>query len=458
MFLLLGVGALVGHFLRVWWLRVAEEADRSSVVATAPWSEPDFDPETGWSDSTVGGEFDETLLNELALPGLAAPYPDTLPLSSESIGSVSPRIGGNAETSSTADRDSALDADQSAEAIEPHGPELDAARPSVVGITTIHRRGSFDEDRAESYGDADGLPPSSNASSFGTGVLFDPAGLVLTALHVVADPEQILVQVPGVGTREAQLVGADPSTDLAVLRLESRLVPGDSDGTSREHFATATFASEYDVARGDIVFALANAYHFREPLSAGVVEEVVAHIRHVAVPPVHITNEYLKFDAASAPGTSGSPVFDRRGEVVGVLTRSGRAGKDSYALTSRTVRRVLDAMERGGGRVDRGHLGVSVQPVRPEGRLRGLVPEDGIGVLVDEAHPGYPAERSGLQTGDVIVRYEGRTIPNLSTFYEWVTWSEPGSMVELEVVRGDQPIAPVAVQLGTVGDPPGETG
>ena len=300
-----------------------------------------------------------------------------------------------------------------------------AARDGVVGVRTIHRP-------------AVGAPDATHDEglSRGTGFLLHSGGIVVTAHHVVADPHSIIVELPGFGPRQAELIGEDPPTDVAVLRI---LDPP-------EDLPSLQLGRSEDVQQGDWVVTIGNPLRLRQTVGAGVVGFVG---RHLDADEYGITNEHLQFGAPAYPGSSGSPVLDMQGTVVGMTTRSAVGGDGfAFAVTARVIRNVLASMARNSGRVRRAFLGAGVELVHGGPRLGQHPCAEGLAVELTAVLEGRAADRAGLRCGDVIVRVGGQPIESLGDFYDTLTWAEPGSAVELLVARGFDPPRPITVELG----------
>lgn len=318
-------------------------------------------------------------------------------------------------------------------------PVVAAARDAVVGVRTIHRMDPevLLEDQPAPEDAAEGV-------TRGTGFVIHEDGLVVTAQHVVARPNMIVVEIPGYGSRAADVVGEDPVTDIAVLRIVDP--PAD--------LPSLPLGRSEDVFQGDWVVTIGNPLLLRQTVAAGVVGYVG---RHIGQGGDGVTNEHLQFGAPAYPGSSGSPVLDAYGDVVGMTTRAAAEGEGfAFAVTSGVMRRVIGSMERNGGHVRRAHFGCGVRLASGRPRL-GVHPDaEGIAVELWSVAKGYAAHRAGLRDGDVVVALDGRPIESLASFYDALTWAEPGTEVSLEVVRGPERLGAIAVELGELGDPPQE--
>ncbi len=302
-------------------------------------------------------------------------------------------------------------------------PIVRAVAPAVVGIRTIHRQVP-----ASKPGDAP------TGVSRGTGFVFHGEGLILTAHHVVANPGTVIVEFPDLGELEAELVGEDASTDLAVVRLIDPPVD----------LSVVRFGQSRNLLAGDWIVMIGNPLGFKRTVDVGIVSH---YGRTLAPGGLTITNEYLQVSATSFPGSSGSPIVDMHGEVVGIAIRSAReAPRMSFAIPSDVIGNVIESMERHDGRVRRAYLGVSLSDAAAGAGANG--------VQLSAVTPGQPAARAGLHKGDLVARFEGRPVTSVTQLYDWITWSEPRSTVRLDVVRAGRRLPSLAVELGEVGDLP----
>jgi serine protease Do len=326
-------------------------------------------------------------------------------------------------------------------------PVVELVRDAVVAVRTEHDVLAGAQP-SEAHDIVDG-------ESRGTGFVFDPKGLVLTAHHLVVAARRIEVEIAGLGTLRATVVGDDATTDLAVLRIESPPRP----------LTSVVIASTEDVRQGDWIVTVGNPLSFRRTVGAGVVGYVGRHLRHDGLT---VSNEYLQYSAPVHPGSSGSPVFDLAGRVIGMTTRAAADGEGlGFAVGGRTIRKVLEVMERDEGRVRRAQLGIAFRERMPEGPgiepartpradaahdpRGGPLRDAGVAIEVTEVVKGQAAERAGLRVGDIILSLDAEPLTSAGDFYDRVTWSRPGREVLLVVHRDGQALGPVAVALGEVG-------
>ncbi len=309
---------------------------------------------------------------------------------------------------------------------------------AASGIVAVRARLSPGIDAATAAGLASarefsvGQPDVRNGSGF----VVHARGLVVTSRHVVVSAHRIDVVLPRHGTQRAELVGEDPATDLALLRLvapPAGLTPlplGDS----------------RDLRAGDWIVAVGSPLGFAQTVTAGVVSFVG---RHLPVSDFGVTNEYLQFSAPVNPGSSGGPVLDLAGRVVGLTTQAAiEAQGISFAVPSHALRWALEAMERQpDGRVRRGYLGI-------EFASRAGMDEAGAptrGAVIVRVAAGEPADRAGLRRGDVVLRVDGEPIADAQDLHESIVRRDPGARIALALLRDGEIQDPIEAVLGEVG-------
>src|SRR5512132_596434 len=254
----------------------------------------------------------------------------------------------------------------------------------------------------------------------GSGVIVSGDGYVLTNHHVVAGADRIRVTLADRRELAARLVGSDPHTDIAVLKVEG------------ERLAPAALGDSTRVRVGPLALAMGNPFGVGQTVTMGI-------IGAVSRGRMGITDyeDFLQTDAAINPGNSGGPLVDVEGRVIGVNTAiitAGGGGNEGvgFAVPSDLARSVMDQLVRG-GRVVRGWLGVGVEDVgSAEAEQRGGSLE---GALVGEVTPRGPGARAGLQRGDIVVALDGEPIADSRALRLRIAARPPGSAVRLEVLR-----------------------
>jgi serine protease Do len=265
----------------------------------------------------------------------------------------------------------------------------------------------------------------------GSGFVFGadrPAGsktsFILTNRHVVEDATKIMVRLQDGREFEAEVIGVDPQSDVAVLGIDAAGLPALPLGDS----------SRLEV--GDWALAIGNPFGLRHTLTVGVVSAKGRTSLGISD-----YEDFIQTDAAINPGNSGGPLVNLEGEVVGmntaIFSQSGGYMGIGFAIPIDLARHVANQLIEG-GEVVRGYLGVVIQALTPA-----LADSFGLdrarGILVAQVAEGSPAARSGLAPGDVVVSYRGRSVDQIGTFRNRVAQTEPGSRVELGILRdGDE--------------------
>ncbi len=262
----------------------------------------------------------------------------------------------------------------------------------------------------------------------GSGFLIDPAGVLLTNWHVVDRAEKVSVIVTGRdGRYDAEIVGTDKQTDVAVLRLVPR--------AGEPPFAHAKLGDSDKLSVGEWVIAIGNPYGLEGSVSLGIVSAKGRDLRTE-----QLLNDFIQTDAMIDHGSSGGPLINLRGEVVGINSR-GQGRGIGFTIPINTAKRVsgdlLDA-----GRIARGYLGVTIQPL-PRELARYWGEPDLHGVVVGSVARGSPAEVAGIEVGDVLTSFDGEALraekdEDLGQFQRLVALKSVGKEVAIEVARGGE--------------------
>jgi serine protease Do len=328
-----------------------------------------------------------------------------------------------------------------------HAPMVEAVAPSVVTVYTskaMPQRRMITPFQEEDpswrffFGEPGPRHGNPRQSGQGSGVVVAADGIILTNNHVVAGADQIEVQLLGSKEKtKATLVGADPKTDVAVLRIEAKgLHP-------------ITFADSDKVRVGDLAFAVGNPFGVGQTVSMGIISATgrgdVGIVDY---------EDFLQTDASINPGNSGGALVDSLGRLMGVNTaivsRGGGNIGIGFAVPANLAKRVMDQLIDG-GKVVRGFLGVQIGEVTPE-LARKFRVEAGKGALVGEVVEGGPAAKAGVKAGDVILRIGEMMVSDPRHLRMQVAGVRPGSEVALTVHR-DGKDEQLTV---TIGELPGE--
>ena len=314
----------------------------------------------------------------------------------------------------------------------------DAVRPSLVSIIT---------DKVEPTADSSG-PAVLQNRVLGSGFVIDTLGHILTCNHVVANYEDLTVRFSDDKTysgTEVTVVGQDPVTDLAVIRV-----------TAKRAFVSATLANSDELRVGQSVMAMGSPFGLEGTATAGIVSGLSRWGQPKSSGPDF--QDFIQTDALVNPGNSGGPLVDLQGRVVGVnsfirTTRSGPTGI-GFATPINLAKSVAEQLIKNRN-VTRGFLGISTQPIT-EGIRQALGLQSRDGVLVSSVDPGRPGDSAGVAPGDVVVTIDGKPIPDARWFQSEVAGRTPGTTLTLGLVRrGQKKLVNVTLGSWTVPVQPG---
>ncbi|MGH9449228.1 MAG: S1C family serine protease [Terriglobia bacterium] len=266
-----------------------------------------------------------------------------------------------------------------------------------------------------------GRRPDRDPQGSGSGFIFTPDGFILTNSHVAHGADKIEVALAGGGNHRAELVGDDPHTDLAVLRISApNLVP-------------APLGNSQPLRAGQLVIAIGNPYGFECTVTAGVVSGLGRSLRARSG---RLIDNIIQTDAALNPGNSGGPLVNSRGEVIGVNTAIIRPAQGiCFAIAINTATFIAGRLIKD-GRIKRSYIGVAGQDVPLQRRLVRLhdLPVES-GVLVTSLEPASAAARAGLREGDIIVGYAAQPIRGIDDLHRLLTDSRVGVSAPLTILR-----------------------
>jgi serine protease Do len=270
----------------------------------------------------------------------------------------------------------------------------------------------------------------------GSGVIVRSDGVILTNNHVVHGADDIRVTLQNKKSYKAKVLGTDPRTDLAVVKIDATGLTALPLGTS-------------DPLRvGDIVFAIGDPYGVGETVTMGIIS--AKGRTNVSIEGPQSIQDFIQTDAAINPGNSGGALINTKGQVVGINTAIVSGGREGgnigigFAIPIDLAKSVMDQIIAH-GKVIRGQLGVYVQPLSPEmAKQFGL--SEAEGALVASVNPGSAAAKAGIKQGDIILKFNGQTVANNNELVLKVTQTPPGTTVHLEVFR-DGKTLPISVTL-----------
>jgi serine protease Do len=330
---------------------------------------------------------------------------------------------------------------------DPIADLAERALPSVVNIWTTRvvklDGGSFgmpfetDPRFRELFGDRsfspEEVPRERRERSLGSGVIVSADGLVLTNNHVVEQADEIRATLADRREVTAKLVGRDPKSDLAVLRLEGV-----------KDLRPLAFGDSNRLRLGDVVLAIGNPFGVGQTVTMGIVSaKGRANLRIVDY------EDFIQTDAAINPGNSGGALVNMAGELVGIntaiLSRTGGSQGIGFAIPSSMAKPILDSLVQN-GKVVRGWLGIGIQDLTSDlARAFDLGSSDG--VLVSDVAAGSPAEKAGLRRGDVIRRVDGQVVDSSAHLRNVIASRAPGTKARIELVRSGKPVS-LDVSLG----------
>ena len=330
---------------------------------------------------------------------------------------------------------------------------VEEASPAVVNISTRQKMPERAVAGQPGLPDLEGLPPmfreffersipqmprnpggrQREAQSLGSGFIISADGYIMTNNHVVADADEIIVRLSDRSELEAKLIGADPRSDVALLKVEGKGLP------------VVRLGKADDLKVGEWVLAIGSPFGFDHSVTAGIVSAKGRNLPSDSYVP------FIQTDVAINPGNSGGPLFNLKGEVVGInsqiFTRSGGFMGLSFAIPMEVAMQVADQL-KADGKVTRGWLGVVIQEVNKDlAESFGL--DKPAGALVAQVLEDGPADKGGLQVGDVILSLNGRPIIMSADLPHLVGGLKPGEKADLDIVR-DGSRKKLSVTIGTL--------
>jgi putative serine protease PepD len=253
----------------------------------------------------------------------------------------------------------------------------------------------------------------------GTGFLIDKGGTVVTNAHVVENNKRVTVRFGANQSHSADVLGADPSSDLAVISIDSGDLPKD--------VKPLHFADSRNVSVGDTAIAIGNPFGLDRTATEGIVSGIG---RHIAAPNGYSIDQVIQTDAPINPGNSGGPLLDDSGAVIGVNSQIATGGTQGnigigFAVPSNAAREVVPRLAKG-EQITRAYLGLETSPASPGGD---------VGAEVQRAVPGAPGQQAGIQVGDVILKLDGKDVNEPADVSAAIADKHPGDEVEIELER-----------------------
>jgi serine protease Do len=285
------------------------------------------------------------------------------------------------------------------------------------------------------------VPRNQREHALGSGVIVSPDGLIVTNNHVVAKATDIEVTLSDKRSFKGKVVGADPQTDVAVIKIEGK------------NLATAPFGNSDQLKVGDTVMAFGNPFGQYFTVTRGSVSALGRSEMGIEGP--QGIEDFIQTDAAINPGNSGGALVNVQGQVIGINTailsgNSGPGGEGGFmgigfAIPSNMAKHVMEQLVKT-GKVSRGYLGVQITPLDQDLANQFKVP-DTSGALVEDVSPGGPADKAGIKNGDVIRKLNGQVVADAGQLTAMVTSMSPGSDANLDIWRDGKEMQ-IKVTLG----------
>ncbi len=321
----------------------------------------------------------------------------------------------------------------------------ESVTPAIVNIQTTQvvnvQQSPFFQDPffRQFFGGPFNIPRKQREHALGSGVIVTPDGVIVTNNHVVAKASDVRVMLADKRVFKAKVIGADPDTDVAVIRIDAKDLPA------------VPFGDSSALKVGHIVLAFGNPFGLNFTVTRGIVSAVGR-----AGLGIESFEDFIQTDAAINPGNSGGALVDIHGRLVGINTAivssgSGMGGEGGsvgigFAIPANIVKHVMESLIKT-GKVERGYLGVSVGDLSEKLAQQFNIP-DVAGAMVEDVTPGSPAARAGLKAGDVIRSLDGRPVASKDELTSAIASRDPGTVVHVGILR-DGKSETVTVTLGS---------
>ncbi len=276
-------------------------------------------------------------------------------------------------------------------------------------------------------------PQKRKAYSLGSGVIISSNGYIVTNNHVVEGADKIVVTVHGDKKEyKAKIIGQDPKTDLAVIKIEAKKLP------------VAKFEDSSKLLTGDVVFAIGNPFGVGESVTQGIISAL-----NKSSIGLNQYENFIQTDASINPGNSGGALVDSRGALIGInsaiISRSGGNNGIGFAIPSNMVKKIATALINN-GKIKRGYLGVSITDLKPN--MKGLY-KSGYGALILSVEKNSAAKKAGLKRGDLIIKVNGEKIKDANALKNMVGSILPNKKISIEFER-DQKITTTTAKLASM--------
>ncbi|MFP3872840.1 MAG: Do family serine endopeptidase [Thiohalophilus sp.] len=306
---------------------------------------------------------------------------------------------------------------------------VEIAAPAVVNIHTKKRitreaHPLLDDPLFRRFfGDDFGGPREREETNLGSGVIISQQGYILTNNHVISGAEEIQIALRDQRTANATVVGTDPDTDLAVLKIELDNLP------------VITLGRSEQLRVGDVVLAIGNPFGVGQTVTSGIVSATGRNMLGI-----NTFENFIQTDAAINPGNSGGALITANGDLIGINTaifsRSGGSQGIGFAIPTSLARDVMQQIIEH-GEVKRGWLGVAIQNINDNLAESLNLDEDQKGVIITSILNNGPADKAGLQPGDVITHLDGQPVTDVATALDIISSNGPGSKIRIRGLRQD---------------------
>jgi serine protease Do len=321
--------------------------------------------------------------------------------------------------------------------MQPSPPDFTALakelQPAVVNISTKQQAARSNEDSPMEFFERFFGPgqPRRRRPGQGSGFIISKDGYIVTNYHVVEDAADIKVTLTTRQQFNAKLIGGDAKTDLALVKIEAK-----------ETLPTVPAGDSDHLEVGEWVMAIGNPFGLGHTVTTGIVS---AKGRTIGAGPY---DDFIQTDASINPGNSGGPLFNMRGEVIGINTAIVPQGQGiGFAIPSNMALNILQQLS-GEGKVTRGWLGVAIQQLSPE-LMQAFKLTNNDGALIADVIADSPASKAGLKRGDIIVGFNGAKVQESSELPRLVATMPPGASATIDIIREGKPLS-VPVVLGTL--------
>jgi serine protease DegQ len=322
------------------------------------------------------------------------------------------------------------------EAVKKSMPAVVNIFTSKVNATPKTRKGNGNNsaDPFFKFFFGDQPPDAEPSSSLGSGVLVSPEGIILTNHHVISDADEIDVALADGRKVKAKIIGSDPETDIAVLKIDAKQLP-----------TPITLGKVESVHVGDVVLAIGNPFGVGQTVTSGIISALGRD--HVGI---NTFENFIQTDAAINPGNSGGALVDTRGHLIGINTaiysKNGGSMGIGFAIPVNLAKQVMESILNNGS-VTRGWIGVEPQNLSKELSESLGLPKNTAGVLLSGVLEGGPAAKGGIKPGDVLVAVNGNSTKDVRQLLNQIAQISPGNEATLKILRKDKELE-LKVQAG----------